>query len=342
MSIDQNLRTRSSQTRPGAAYDGGAFPQTADPTAPMSGPRRIQVALTGAFVVTPLLGLAAAVWFAWGQAITWTDVLLSLALYTVTAFGVTVGFHRLITHRSFTARRPLGLTLAVLGSMSFQGNVIGWVATHRRHHAFTDRPGDPHSPYRYGTHLRGQLRGLAHSHLGWMFRNDPTPTSRYAPDLLADPAMVAISRAFPALCAISLVLPFALGWAITGTLVGALTAFLWAGLIRIALLQHVTWSINSLCHAIGHRPHSTRRHDRSTDLWPLALPSLGESWHNGHHADPTCARHGRGPGQLDLSADLIRLFERLGWATNVHWSTRERRNPSPADPTQAAQPSSRR
>ncbi|MFG2006723.1 acyl-CoA desaturase [Spirillospora sp. NPDC048911] len=241
--------------------------------------------------------------------------------------GVTVGFHRLLTHRSFTARRWLQITLAIAGSMSFQGNVIEWVAVHRRHHAFTDRPGDPHSPYRYGTGLRGQLRGLAHAHLGWMFRNDPTPAARYAPDLLADPAMVRVARAFPALCVVSLAVPFVAGWAFTGTWTGAFTTFVWAGLIRVALLQHVTWSINSLCHMIGHRHHPTRRHDRSTDLWPLALPSLGESWHNGHHADPTCARHGREPGQIDLSADLIGLFERLGWATDVHWpdSTRRQR-----------------
>ncbi|MCP2343134.1 acyl-CoA desaturase [Actinomadura rupiterrae] len=317
MSIDQ-----ISQSRPdGAGYDGGAFPRVDGPPTAMPGPRRRQMALTGTIVVAPLLGLAAAIWLAWGHAITWTDLLLTLTLYTVTAFGVTVGFHRLLTHRSFTARRPLRLALAVLGSMSFQGNVIDWVAIHRRHHAFTDRPGDPHSPYRYGTGPRGQLRGLAHAHLGWMFGNDPTPTARYAPDLLAEPAMVGIARAFPVLCAASLALPAALGWAITGTWYGAATALLWAGLIRIALLQHITWSVNSLCHLFGDRPHRTRRHDRSTDLWPLALPSLGESWHNGHHSDPTCARHGRQPGQIDLSADLIRLFERLGWATNVHWPT---------------------
>src|SRR5690606_37532199 len=201
--------------------------------------------------------------------------------------------------------------------MSFQGNLIDWVAVHRRHHAFTDQPGDPHSPYRYGTGLGGQLRGLAHAHLGWLFSAEPTSATRYAPDLLRnDPAMLRISRAFPAWCAVSLLLPFAAGWAISGGLYGALTAFIWAGLVRIALLQHVTWSVNSLCHMIGDRPHTTRRHDRSTDLWPLALLSFGESWHNGHHSQPGCARHGRSPRQIDPSAALIRLFERLGWATN--------------------------
>jgi stearoyl-CoA desaturase (delta-9 desaturase) len=301
-----------------ARFDGVTpFPRVADASRTAS--QRVQVMLTGAIVVTPLAALAGVAWPAWGRAIGLTDVLLAAVMYSLTCVGVTVGFHRLLTHRSFTARRWLRVALAVAGSMSFQGNVVDWVAVHRRHHAFTDRPGDPHSPYRYGMSLRGQLRGLAHSHLGWMFSADTTSTRRYAPDVLADPAMLRIARAFPVLCAVSLTLPFAVGWAISGRLEGALTAFLWAGLVRVCLLQHITWSVNSLCHVIGSRPHPTRRHDRSTDLWPLALPSFGESWHNGHHSDPSCARHGREPGQIDLSAELIRVFERLGWATDVHW-----------------------
>ncbi|MQA96766.1 MAG: acyl-CoA desaturase [Streptosporangiales bacterium] len=301
-------------------YDGTEpFDSPAEVRAPWLLRQRLRVLLTGVIVVAPPAALALVAWLGWGHVVTLTDLLLAAVFYTLTILGVTVGFHRLLTHRSFTARRPLRVALAIAGSMAFQGNVVEWVATHRRHHAFTDRPGDPHSPYRYGTGLLGQLRGLAHAHLGWMFSNDRTPVRRYAPDMLADTAMVRIARAFPALCAVSLVLPFAAGWAISGGLYGGITAFVWAGLIRIALLQHVTWSVNSLCHVVGARPHKTRRHDRSTDLWPLALPSFGESWHNGHHSDPSCARHGREPGQLDLSADLIRVFERLGWATDVHW-----------------------
>jgi stearoyl-CoA desaturase (delta-9 desaturase) len=218
--------------------------------------------------------------------------------------------------------------------------VIGWAAVHRRHHAFTDRPGDPHSPYRYGTGPGGQLRGLLDAHVGWLFRDDPTPASRYAPDLLADPAMIRVARAFPALCAVSLIAPFAAGWVIGGDLRAAWLAFLWAGLVRVLVLQHVTWSVNSLCHMIGSRPHPARRFDRSTNLWPLALVSFGESWHNGHHSAPTCARHGTGPHQIDLSAGLIRVFERLGWATGVHWPTPRGpdRNPraAPRQPTPPA------
>lgn len=149
--------------------------------------------------------------------------------------------------------------------------------------------------------MGGQLRGLVHAHIAWLFHDDPTPAARYAPDLLADPAMGRVSRAFPALCAVSLALPFVAGWVIGGDLRAALTAFLWAGLVRVLVLQHVTWSVNSLCHMIGTRPYPTRGFDRSTNLWPLALISFGESWHNGHYAAPTCARHGTGRHQIDLA-----------------------------------------
>jgi len=305
-----------------APYDGGRpFPTAGGPS--RSGARKLQLALTGLVTIAPLVGLGLAVWLMWGRGLGITDVLLAAGFYVFTGFGVTVGFHRLITHRGFTARPWLRVGLAIAGSMAFQGEVIDWVAIHRRHHAFTDRPGDPHSPYRYGTGVLGLARGLADAHTGWMFRNDPTPAARYAPDLLADPAMVRVARAFPVLCALSLTLPAVLGWVVGGDLRSAWTAFLWAGLVRILLLQHVTWSINSLCHMIGSRPHTTRRFDRSTDLWPLALLSFGESWHNGHHSQPSCARHGIGPHQIDPSAGLIRIFERLGWATDVHWPATE-------------------
>jgi stearoyl-CoA desaturase (delta-9 desaturase) len=302
----------------GAAYDGSVpFPGSDRPPPTVGG--SVRVAVTAAIVLVPFAGLGVAVWLAWGHILGVADVLLALAFYVLTGLGISVGFHRLLTHRSFTAARPLRIALAVAGSMSFEGDVIGWVAIHRRHHAFTDRPGDPHSPYRYGTSLAGQLRGLAHAHAGWLLRDDPSPPARYAPDMLADPAMRMVSSAFPALSAASLALPFAAGWVIGGTWHAALTTLLWAGLVRIAVLQHVTWSVNSLCHVFGTRPFTTRRHDRATNLWPLALVSFGESWHNMHHSDPACARHGADRGQVDISAGLIRIFEHLGWATGVHW-----------------------
>jgi stearoyl-CoA desaturase (Delta-9 desaturase) len=285
---------------------------------------RVQVAVTVAIVAGPFAGLAAAVWLAWGHGVGLTDIWLAITLYLITGLGVTVGFHRLLTHRSFTAAPALRVGLAVAGSMAFEGDVIGWVATHRRHHAFADRPGDPHSPYRYGTSPAAQLRGLAHAHMGWLMREDPTPRDRFAPDLLADSAMRRISAAFPALCVASLALPFAAGYAIGGTLRAGLLGLIWAGLVRITLLQHVTWSVNSLCHVFGSRPFRTRKHDRATNLWPLALLSMGESWHNMHHSDPACARHGVDPRQVDMSAGLIRIFERLGWATAVRWPTHAR------------------
>lgn len=316
---------------PAVPYDG-TQPFPTGVAQAWTGRRRLQVILTSLIAGVPLAGLAAAVWLSWGHSLGITDAALAVAFYLLTGFGVTVGFHRLITHRSFTARPWLRTTLAVAGSMSFQGNVIDWVATHRRHHAFTDRPGDPHSPYRYGTGTLPQLRGLGHAHLGWMFRNNPTPAAHYAPDLLADPAITRVARAFPALCAASLLLPAAAGWAIGGNLSSAFTAFLWAGLVRVLVLQHLTWSVNSLCHMIGTRPHPSRRFDRSTDLWPLALISFGESWHNGHHSAPSCARHGRGRHQIDPSAALIAVFERLHWATDVHWPATERVGGHPLSP----------
>jgi stearoyl-CoA desaturase (Delta-9 desaturase) len=304
-------------------YDGtSSFPDSSAPPEQSRAQRTIALTVTALIVAGPFAGLIAAVWLLWGQAVGAADLGLAAFFYLVTGFGVTVGFHRCLTHRSFRARPALRVALAVAGSMSFQGNVTGWVATHRRHHAFTDEPGDPHSPYRYGTGPVGQLRGVLHAHVGWLFGNDPTSQERYAPDLLTDRAMSRVSGAFPALCVVSLALPFAAGWAIGG-LRGALLALVWGGLVRVFLLQHVTWSVNSLCHLLGSRPFVTRRHDRATNLWPLAVLSLGDSWHNMHHSDPACAQHGVDRGQLDLSAMLIRVLERAGWATGVRW-------PSPA------------
>ncbi|MGW1211865.1 acyl-CoA desaturase [Streptomyces sp. NPDC002499] len=305
-------------------YDGTSPFPADDPTPPRDGAARIYVTITAVIVVLPFVAIGLAGWLLWGRLIHPVDIVLAAVLYTITCLGVTVGFHRGLTHGGYRAVRPLRIALAIAGSMSFQGDVIGWVATHRRHHAFTDRPGDPHSPYRYGTHLTGQLRGLLHAHVGWLFRNDQTPPERYAPDLLADRDIQAVSRAFPLLCVATLALPFGLGWAIGGSWLYGVTALLWAGLVRIALLHHVTWSVNSLCHMIGERPFRTRRHDRATNLWPLALLSFGESWHNLHHADPTSARHGVDRGQIDLSAEVIRLFERLGWVHDVRWPAPDR------------------
>jgi stearoyl-CoA desaturase (delta-9 desaturase) len=284
-------------------------------------PRR-EVVLIGVFVVVPLLALVLAVPVAWGWGLRWADVLLAAAFYSVTGLGVTVGFHRHFTHGAFQAKRALRIALAVAGSMAMQGPVITWVADHRRHHAYADKEGDPHSPWRYGTTAAAVARGFWHAHMGWLFDRDRTNAERFAPDLLNDRDIVRVDRLFPVLTLLTLLLPAVLGGLLTWSWAGALTGFFWAGLVRVALLHHVTWSVNSVCHMIGERPFRSR--DRSANFWPLAIASFGESWHNSHHADPTCARHGVQRGQLDISARVIRLFELLGWAWKVRWPTRQR------------------
>jgi stearoyl-CoA desaturase (delta-9 desaturase) len=206
--------------------------------------------------------------------------------------------------------------------MAIQGPVVRWVADHRKHHKFSDRDGDPHSPWRYGSDLRALWKGFWHAHMMWLFDEEQTPQRKYAPDLMNDPDIVRISRKFWLFVLISLLLPAALGGLVTWSWQGALTAFFWGSLVRVALLHHVTWSINSICHTIGERPFVSR--DKSANVWWLAIPSMGESWHNLHHADPTCARHGVLRGQLDTSARLIWLLEKVGWVRDVRWPVRER------------------
>jgi stearoyl-CoA desaturase (delta-9 desaturase) len=279
--------------------------------------------LVGVFVVLPLLAVLAAVPMAWSAGLLgWSDVLIGLVMYLVAGLGVTVGFHRYFTHGSFKAKRPLKIALAVAGSLSIEMSVVDWVATHRRHHKYSDLDGDPHSPWRYGTDWKAVTRGLVYSHVGWLFDTQTTNRERYAPDLLRDPDLVRLHRTFPWLVFASLVGPAVVGGLVTWSVTGALTAFFWASLVRVALLHHVTWSINSICHVFGTDPFTTRDHSRN--VWWLAIPSFGESWHNLHHAEPTSARHGALRGQLDPSARVIRWFERLGWAYDVRWPTEQR------------------
>lgn len=275
-----------------------------------------------AFVIIPLAALVAAVPVAWGWGLSWTDVALGVVFYFGTLFGITVGFHRYFTHGSFRANRGLKIALAVAGSLAVEGPTITWVADHRRHHAFSDRDGDPHSPWRFGTKLPALLKGMWFAHVGWMFVTAQTNQDRYAPDLLKDKDLVAIERLFPLSATVSLVLPGVLGGLITWSWAGALSAFFWAGLVRVCLLHHVTWSVNSICHVVGERPFTAR--DKSANFWPLAILSGGESWHNMHHADPTAARQGVLRGQIDISARVIWLAEKVGWAWNVRWPSIER------------------
>ena len=263
----------------------------------------------------------------WGTGLSWVDITLAVVFYAISGHGITVGFHRYFTHGSFKANRPLRIALAIAGSLAIQGPVTRWVADHRRHHAFSDEEGDPHSPWRYGESFRGLSKGLFHAHIGWLFDVEQTDQKRFAPDLLADKDIAKVARFFPAIVAFSLLAPAVLGGLITMSWMGALTAFFWASIIRIGLLHHVTWSINSICHTWGNRPFVTK--DRAVNVWWLAAISMGESWHNLHHADPTCARHGVDKGQIDSSARVIAAFEKLGWAHDVRWpEARAARRPS--------------
>ncbi|NIJ10592.1 stearoyl-CoA desaturase (delta-9 desaturase) [Saccharomonospora amisosensis] len=270
-------------------------------------------------VLAPLAALIAAVPFAWGWGLTWVDVGLFLFFYVVSGLGITVAFHRHFTHGSFKAKPWLRVLLGIAGSMAVQGPLITWVADHRRHHAFSDREGDPHSPWLFGTSPLAIARGFWHAHMGWLFERDRSNAERFAPDLLKDPAMRKVDELFWLWTVLSLTLPALIGGLVTWSLWGAVTAFFWAGLVRVCVLHHVTWSVNSICHMIGERPFMAR--DRSANFWPLAIFSFGESWHNLHHADPTSARHGVQRGQIDISARLIWAFEKLGWAYNVRWPT---------------------
>jgi stearoyl-CoA desaturase (delta-9 desaturase) len=274
------------------------------------------------FIAVPFLALIAAVPVAWGWGLGWLDLAIAAVAYLIMGHGITVGFHRYFTHGSFRAKRPLKVALAVAGSMAIEGPVIQWVADHRRHHAFSDREGDPHSPWRYGESIPALTKGLFFAHMGWLFDLEQTNPRRYAPDLIKDPDIQRISRYFPWLVATSLLLPAVIGGLLSWSWQGIVTAFFWASLVRISLLHHVTWSINSICHTIGQQPFKSR--DHSGNVWWLALLSGGESWHNLHHADPTCARHGVLPGQIDSSARVIWIFEKLGWATDVRWPKADR------------------
>jgi stearoyl-CoA desaturase (Delta-9 desaturase) len=274
------------------------------------------------FIAVPFAALVTAVPVAWGWGLGWSDVVIALVMYVVSGLGITVGFHRYFTHGSFKAKDPLKIALAVAGSLAIEGPVIRWVADHRRHHAFSDRDGDPHSPWRYGETIPALIKGLYHAHMGWLFDVEQTNQRRYTPDLLKDNGVRRVSQLFPLWVAVSLGLPPLVGGLVTWSWQGAVSAFFWASLVRISLLHHVTWSINSICHTIGDRPFRSR--DRSGNVWWLAILSFGESWHNLHHADPTCARHGVLRGQLDSSARTIWLFEKLGWAYNVRWPDRAR------------------
>jgi stearoyl-CoA desaturase (delta-9 desaturase) len=273
--------------------------------------------LTGTITVVPFLSLILVGWQLWADLLFWSDLAVFAIMYVCTALGVTVGFHRLLTHRAFKTGPRTRAVLAILGSAAIEGPVISWVADHRKHHAFSDRPGDPHSPHvDHGHGLAGALRGLLHAHVGWLFIHTHRGRhERYAPDLLADPVIRWVSRWFFAWAIAGLAVAFALGWLIGGSVHTAFTGLLWGGAVRMLVVHHVTYSINSLCHFFGRRAFETR--DESRNLAWLSLLSMGESWHNNHHAFPTSAVHGLRRWQPDVSAAVIWLLERTGLAWDV-------------------------
>ena len=281
-------------------------------TEPMSFAVRVANLLA---VVLPFAGLVAAVILLWGPGFSWVQLGLMLGMYLLTVFGVTVGFHRLFTHRAFETNRAVKAVLAVLGSMAVEGPLLKWVALHRRHHQHSDADHDPHSPHAHGDGVLGVLRGLWHAHVGWLFKPDAAGWHRYVGDLAKDSLLRRISALFPLWVVVGLLVPAVLGGLLTMTWTGALLGFIWGGLARVFLVHHVTWSINSVCHLWGTQPFGNR--DQSRNNFLLGVLALGEGWHNNHHAFPTSARHGLRWWQIDASYWVIRGLAALGLAWKV-------------------------
>ena len=272
--------------------------------------------LTATITALPIIALFVVAWQLWADFLYWSDLIVFAIMYVSTGFGITVGFHRLFTHRAFKTKKGVRAVLAILGSMAIEGPIISWVADHRKHHAFSDREGDPHSPHGHGSGWSGALRGLFHAHVGWLFiHTQRGKRDRYAPDLIADPTIRWVNKWFFGWAVGGLAMAFVLGWLIGGSIHTALTGLLWGGAVRMLVLHHVTYSINSLCHFFGRRMFETK--DESRNLLWLAIPSFGESWHNNHHAFPTSAEHGMRGWQIDTSALVIRGLEKLGLAWDV-------------------------
>ncbi|HEY4428087.1 MAG TPA: fatty acid desaturase [Solirubrobacteraceae bacterium] len=302
------------------AMAGAPGPEQSDPP-PFANVERAVTVLINA---VPAVLLAVAAWQLWNHGLRWRDVLIFVIVYVPVGLGVTIGFHRLLTHRGFKTSPWLRGTLAALGTMSVEGPVISWVADHRKHHAYTDRPGDPHSPHvGHGGGLRGALQGLLHAHIGWLFDYQHRGArERFAPDLVADPVISFVDRTFVLWSLVGLAIPFGLGVLLGGTVAAGLEGMLWGGAVRIFVLHHVTYSINSLCHFFGRRRFATD--DESRNLAWLAPLSFGEAWHNNHHAFPTSAVHGMARWELDLSGISISALERLGLAWDVQRAAPER------------------
>lgn len=286
-------------------------------------------AIVLAVIVIPFIGFLTAVVFAWGWGITWTEVALLLAMYVLTGFGVTVGYHRLFTHRSFGTGRIITAFLGVLGSMAVEGPLLRWVAVHRAHHQHSDTAEDPHSPHGHGSGIRGIIVGFFNAHMGWMLLRSDRKLARYTADLRKDRLVRRVSRLFFVWVALGLLIPAVIGGLISMSWTGALLGMLWGGLVRVFFLHHVTWSVNSVCHLWGTRPFRSNDESRNNPI--VGVLGMGEGWHNNHHAFPTSARHGLRWWEIDLSWMLIWALRKLNLAWEVRLPTAERmaarRNP---------------
>jgi stearoyl-CoA desaturase (delta-9 desaturase) len=310
--------TASDMTGGTAEANGRPFPTTAGPAGVRAHLLRLQRRHALAVIVVPTLALAALL--AWRPEVTAFRIALFGAFYALSLLGITVGFHRLLTHGAFRARPLVRGVLAALGCLAVEGPPIVWVANHRLHHHFSDKPGDPHSPHRFGRRPMGRLRSFVHAHVGWMLTEPPADILRYAPDLLRDPIVVRVNRRYLSIVAAGLVVPALIGWAALGGWLGLVDGLLWGGLVRIFAVQHVTWCINSVCHVVGGRPYATRDESRNNAL--LGLLALGEGWHNNHHAAPASAAHGLAWWQVDVSYVVVRLLAACGLATEVRVADR--------------------
>jgi stearoyl-CoA desaturase (delta-9 desaturase) len=297
-------------------------PDESVPTTPGRAPLLVRL-VTLLVIVVPLLGLVAAPFFLWGWGFSWTDMGLLIGMYLLTALGITVGFHRLFVHRSFETYTWVKFLLAALGSMAVQGSLFKWVAYHRRHHQHSDTPDDPHTPHHSGGGVLGVLRGAWHSHIGWFFQADPPDLDDYVKDLAKSRALRVADALWPLWVVLGFVIPGVVGGVVTLSWAGVWTGLIWGGLVRVFLVHHVTWSVNSACHLWGLRPYKSE--DESRNNVVFGILALGEGWHNAHHAFPTSARHGLSWWQVDVSYYLIRLMSWVGLAWKVRLPSAEDR-----------------
>lgn len=301
-----------------------AIEAPAAPDAPLVRPSVASQVGSVIAITVPFLGLVAAIILFWHTRFSWLNLSLLLGGYFITTLGITVGYHRLFTHKSYKTNPVVSAILGVLGSMAVQGSILQWVSTHRRHHQHTDRADDPHSPIAFGDSVWGMIRGMVHSHFGWFFAKTPPRAvmNKYVPDLLADPVVPFVSRWFVLWAVLGQIIPAAIGLAVTGSWLGAFVAWTWGGLLRVFFVHHVTWSVNSVCHMWGRREFES--HDESRDNVVMGILAMGEGWHNTHHAFPASARHGLSWWQIDVSYWVIRAMSWVGLAREVKLPSPER------------------